>query len=135
MTESPTNQVKRILLRASELGARLFRRNIGLGWASDQVLKITVSGTVHVRPGDVLLRQARPLHAGVKGQYDAYGWRTVTITPDMVGQVIAQHVEIEAKSGEGSESPEQRAWGNAVRAAGGIAGVARTMDDVDALLR
>lgn len=132
---NPTNQVKTMLLRASELGARLFRRNVGMGWASDRVVKFSGPETVRVGPGDVLLRQARPLHAGVKGQYDMSGWRTITITPDMVGCLIAQHVEIEAKSGEGRESPEQHSWGNAVRAAGGIAGVARTVDDIDRILR
>jgi hypothetical protein len=120
-------------LRASQLGARLFRRNIGQGWIG-QATKYTRSEMVPVNPGDVLIRQARPFHSGVPGQYDTEGWRTITITADMVGQRIAQHVEIEAKQGTGRESTEQRAWGEAVRAAGGVAGVARTVEDVDRLL-
>lgn len=131
---TPTNQVKAMLVRASQLGARLFRRNVGMGWASDDFVKVTISGRIWVNPGDVLVRQARPLHAGIKGQYDMTGWRSVTITADMVGQTIAQHVEIEAKSGEARETKEQRTWGEAVRAAGGRAGVARTVGDIDRLL-
>lgn len=133
MTEDelgPTNFTKLIRTRASELGARLFRRNVGQGWIGNAIV-FKKSETVTVKAGDVLIREARPFHNGTRGQYDTHGWRTVTITADMVGQKIAQVVEIEAKLGSGRESPEQVSWGEAVRAAGGVAGVARSLEDVD----
>lgn len=133
MALTPTNQVKEILLAAPRFAARLFRRNVGMGWIGTS-LQVKVAGKIHVEPGDVVVRQARPLHTGHKGQYDIYGWQEVTITPEMVGTKVAIHVEIEAKQGSGRESPEQLSWGEAVRHAGGKAGVARTADDVARIL-
>lgn len=135
MTEqqSPTNQVKYYMVAASRLGARLFRRNVGMGWIGN-AKKFNAPETVRVQAGDVLIRQARPFHNGEVGQYDMWGWRTVTITPEMVGTQIAQHVEIEAKQGTGRESSEQIAWGICVNRAGGRAGVARSLADVARIL-
>lgn len=130
---NPTNQVKEILLAAPRYAARLFRRNVGMAWVGD-ALRISAGGMIRVEAGDVVIRQARPFNAGVKGQYDTYGWQEVTITADMVGQKFARYVEIEAKQGSGRESPEQIAWGNAVRHAGGKAGVARTIEDMGRIL-
>src|SRR5688500_4786527 len=87
---NPTEWVKQILLESSRLGARLFRRNVGMGWIGNLVDKRTeADGST-----TVTIRNARPLHTGIKGQYDCEGWISVTITPDMVGQVFARHVEI-----------------------------------------
>lgn len=132
--DNPTNQVKMILLEASRLGAWLFRRNVGMGWIGTKSTKFTRRETVDVNPGDVLIRNARPFHNGEKGQSDTYGFKPVMITPDMVGRTIAVHVEIEAKQGEGRESAEQRSWRECVSRAGGIAGVARDLEDVRRLL-
>lgn len=131
--QTPTNQVKEYLLAASRLGARLYRRNVGMGWIGD-AKRFTQPQVVSVKPGDVLIRQARPFHNGEAGQYDTWGFVVVTITPEMVGQKIAQHVEAEAKQGSGRESPEQIAWGEFVRASGGRAAVIRSLEDLARLL-
>jgi hypothetical protein len=60
---------------------------------------------------------------------DLIGWTTRTITPDMVGQQVAVFTSIEVKSASGRLRPEQRQWLEAVQAAGGIAGVARSVED------
>lgn len=133
MKENPNNLVTEILIEASRLGARLWRRNVGFGWIGN-AKRYTTAQTVSVRPGDVLIRQARPFHNGEVGQSDTYGWRPVVITADMVGSVIAQHVEIEAKTGTGRESQEQRWWGEAVTKSGGLYGVARGIEDVKRIL-
>lgn len=130
---NPNNLVTEILIEASRLGARLWRRNIGMAWAGD-AKRFSAAGTVSVRAGDVLIRQARPFHNGEVGQSDTYGWRPLVITADMVGTTIAQHVEIEAKTGTGRESQEQRWWGEAVTKSGGLYGVAREKEDVGRLL-
>lgn len=132
--ENPNNLVTEILLEASKLGARLWRRNIGMGWIG-QAKRFSAAQTISVRAGDVLIRQARPFHNGETGQSDAYGWRPVLITADMVGQTIAQHVEVECKTGTGRETPEQRYWGEAVTKAGGLYGVAREKEDLGGILR
>lgn len=64
-----------------------------------------------------------------RGSADLIGWRTVTITPDMVGQRIAVFTSIEVKTPTGRLAPTQQAWLGAVRGAGGIAGVARSVGD------
>jgi dihydroxyacid dehydratase/phosphogluconate dehydratase len=58
----------------------------------------------------------------------------VTITPEMVGQQVAVFASIEVKTPTGRIRPEQQAWLETVQAAGGIAGVARSVEDAKALL-
>ena len=69
-----------------------------------------------------------------KGSADLIGWRTVTVTPEMVGQRIAVFTSIEIKLPNGRVRPEQHAWLGAVRGAGGIAGVARSVADAVTIL-
>jgi hypothetical protein len=75
-------------------------------------------------------QHGRPVQFGLcKGSADLIGWRTVTVTPDMLGQRIAVFLSIEVKTPTGRLRPEQRQWLDAVQAAGGIAGVARSVED------
>lgn len=64
-----------------------------------------------------------------RGSADLIGWRTVTVTPDMVGQRLAVFTSIEVKTPTGRVRPDQQAWLGVVRGAGGIAGVARSVTD------
>ena len=64
-----------------------------------------------------------------RGSADLIGWRTVMITPDMVGQQLAVFTSIEVKTPTGRVSPQQQAWLGVVQGAGGIAGVARSVED------
>ena len=64
-----------------------------------------------------------------RGSADLIGWRTVTVTPDMVGTRLAVFCSIEVKTATGKLRPEQQAWLGVVRGAGGIAGVARSVTD------
>ena len=80
-------------------------------------------------------QHGRPVSFGLcKGSADLIGWRTVTVTPDMVGQQVAVFASIEVKSATGRIRPEQQQWLDVVQAAGGIAGVARSVDDAEQLL-
>ena len=80
--------------------------------------------------GTLLDRNGRPVQFGLaKGSADLIGWTTRTITPDMVGQQVAVFTSIEVKSATGRLRPDQRQWMEAVQAAGGIAGVARSVED------
>ncbi len=79
-------------------------------------------------------QHGRPVQFGLcKGSADLIGWRTVTVTPEMVGQRIAVFTSIEVKTPTGRLSPEQQQWLDAVQAAGGIAGVARSVEDAQRL--
>jgi hypothetical protein len=52
----------------------------------------------------------------------------------MVGRHIAQFMSIEVKTPKGVVRPEQLVWAENVRKAGGIAVIARSVDDVKFLL-
>jgi len=80
-------------------------------------------------------RTGRPVSFGLtKGSADLIGWRTVTVTPEMVGQRVAVFTSVEVKTATGRLRPEQEHWLGAVQAAGGIAGVARSIDDARQIL-
>ena len=75
-------------------------------------------------------RTGRPVQFGLaRGSADLIGWRTITITPTMVGQRVAVFTSIEVKTPAGRIRPDQSAWMGAVQAAGGIAGIARSVLD------
>jgi hypothetical protein len=68
------------------------------------------------------------------GGSDAIGFRSVTITQDMVGQTVALFAAIEVKAESGRVRPEQRAFIDMVTAFGGIAGVARSAEQARVIL-
>lgn len=111
---------------------RLFRNNVGTGWAG-QAMRITAANRFTIgqtlQPGDVVIRQGRPLHAGLcVGSSDLVGWRTTE-------SGIAQFVAVEVKSQRGRPSPEQERFLDAARSAGACAGIARSVGEADQLLR
>jgi hypothetical protein len=80
-------------------------------------------------------RTGRPVQFGLaRGSADLIGWRTITITPEMVGQRVAVFTSIEVKTTTGHLTPAQQAWLGTVRTAGGIAGVARSVRDAEEIL-
>jgi hypothetical protein len=80
-------------------------------------------------------RTKRPVQFGLcKGSADLIGWKQVTITPDMVGQKMAVFASIEVKTSTGRLTPEQSNWLSVVQAAGGVAGVARSVEDAQQIL-
>jgi hypothetical protein len=80
-------------------------------------------------------RTGRPVQFGLaRGSADLIGWRTITITPEMVGQRVAIFTSIEVKTTTGHLTPAQQAWMGTVRTAGGIAGVARSVRDAEEIL-
>jgi len=122
--------MRRIQVLASKKGARLFRNNVALGWVG-RPEKITTKKTVTVYPGDVVVRVARPLHAGLcKGSSDLIGWRPIIITPEMIGRTIAQFTACETKYMDGVVSLEQSAFIKVVNDAGGCAFAPRSEDDI-----
>lgn len=136
MLESPT-QRSIWLASAALAGVILFRVNTGQAWVSG-------GGPAKRLPdGNVLLRGGRPVSLGfglingapVAGAGDICGWRTVTITPEMVGCRIAVFASIEAKRGDGKgrTSVDQLRWRDTIIAAGGIAGVAASPEEAIAI--
>lgn len=124
MTPESTLQ-RRIQIALSQAGARALRNNVGIGWAGE-AQKFTSETIVNVRPGDVVIRNARPLHSGLAvGSSDLIGWAPVTVDESMVGKTLAVFLAVEVKAPRGRVSKEQENFLTAVRAAGGIGIVAR----------
>lgn len=115
---APTRQSERdiqaqILLHIARGDVRLFRNNVGV---------LQDRNGQYVRYGLC------------EGSSDLVGWRSVTITPDMVGQRIAVFCAVEVKSATGRVGNDQQAFINAVIDAGGYAGVARSIEDAGRVL-
>ena len=123
MTET---ELQALILRAagSKRHVRLFRNQVGEGYV----------GKALRDPEGVFLSDARHVRMGLfPGSGDLIGWRTVTITPDMVGRCIAQFLSIEVKTPTGKLRPDQRNWADQISAAGGLAIIARSTSDTDNL--
>lgn len=79
-------------------------------------------------------QQGRMVTFGLcKGSSDLIGWRSLVVLPDMVGQQLAVFVAIEVKD-KGRPTPEQLAFIEVVRKAGGLAGVARSIEEAQAIV-
>lgn len=63
------------------------------------------------------------------GSADLIGWRTVRITPDMVGKSLAVFASVEVKTPTGKVRPDQENWQQQVTDAGGLAVVARSPEE------
>ena len=119
-----SNLLKRILLSCPAT-RRLFRINAGTAWTGRHVEHINTPEHVHVFPGDIVIRQARPFHGAIAGWPDLAGWETVEITPDMVGKKLARFVALEAKTKGVRVTDAQQNFLDQVAAAGGVAEVIR----------
>lgn len=121
---------QRILIACGSGTTRLWRNNVGTGWAGPAT-KITAGNiravAAALRPGDVVVRQGRPLHAGLcVGSSDLIGYRRIN--------GVAQFVALEVKSERGRPTTEQTRFLDHIQAAGGVSGIVRSIDAAQALL-
>lgn len=114
MAGAETKIVHACMVALSQAGARVFRNVRGMFYTL----------------------QGQPIRAGLQpnGASDIIGWYSITVTPDMVGCKVAVFTAIEVKTQRGRVRPEQQNYIDAVRCAGGIAGVARSAEDAVLLL-
>ena len=107
------NRLRAIMIGLSSPGVRLFRNNCGaLKDADGRLIRYGV---------------ANP------GGSDLIGWKSVTVTPEMVGQKLAVFLAIEVKGERTRVTDQQRNFIERVRLDGGLAGVARSVDDALAI--
>lgn len=128
-----TSILKRILLRCSRGMSRLFRTNSALAWVG-QATVYQKHQTVHVGPGDVVIRKARRLRVGHPGWSDLTGWRTITIKPEHVGFSVAQFAVLEVKTERNDATEDQLTFGTMVTNAGGLFAVVRSADEAEKIL-
>ena len=106
-----------LILHASQCGSVIFKNNVGM--YKDQ-------------RGNVIR------YGLCKGSSDLIGWTPITITPDMVGSKIAVFTAVEVKKnkfGKYRATKEQKHFISAVKANGGMAGVADCNADLERILR
>ena len=84
--------------------------------------------------GIVVLRNASAVRTGCPGMSDLLGWKSITISPEMVGMKIAILTAVETKSQKGRPSDQQRQFIHVVSNAGGIAGIARSVEEAKLIL-
>ena len=119
MSES-TIQSRILRALGSLANVRVFRNQVGVGWV----------GKAHRDGENVFIVKARRVSMGLHvGSSDVIGWKSLVITPDMVGSRIAQFVSVEVKTDTGRTTPEQQNWIQQVNRAGGIAIVARSPEE------
>jgi hypothetical protein len=83
---------------------------------------------------DPLTRRYVQFGVGNPGGSDLIGYRKVAITPEMVGTEIAVFAAVEVKAAKGKVTEQQKAFIEHIRNAGGIAGVARSVDEAKSIL-
>jgi hypothetical protein len=116
-----------------------------LGWGAVTEQHVQQSIRLALSRGDTRLwrnntgtlydRQGRPVTFGLcKGSADLIGLRSITIGPEHLGQRLAVFAAVEVKSATGRLTPEQAAFLEQVQAMGGLAGVARSVEDAAAIL-
>jgi len=85
--------------------------------------------------GALVDQQGRFMRFGLcKGSSDLIGLRSLEITPELVGQRLAQFVALEVKTAQGVLSQEQRAFLRLVKDLGGVAAVCRSVVEAEQML-
>lgn len=132
MNQSETNLTRRIMLAIGKVkNIRLFRNNTGQAWQGTSKKFVTEKGRRYL-----ILYDPRPVDAGLcEGSSDLIGWKTVTITPEMIGTEVAVFTAIEVKKEIKSVvSESQLNFLTVIRKMGGVAGLARSADEAERLL-
>ena len=106
--------LEEIMLSFSRLGARLFRNNVGM--LED--------------------KRGQKIRYGLcTGSSDLIGWKSMIVTPEMVGQKVAIFLAVEVKAGRTATTEAQIAFVEAVAGAGGIAMVVHDAETAESLLK
>jgi hypothetical protein len=89
-----------------------------------------VSGNYYLTNGDVVVSNARFFEAGLcVGSCDLIGWKSIIITPEMVGRTVAIFAGLEVKEGAGRASVEQKQFVAVLRQSGGIGGIVYSVEE------
>lgn len=121
MTPASERRVQNEIRNALAFGGLFFRANVGRAWVGD---------AERLDAATVLIRNARPFDTGLpNGFSDLFGIAPVVIDERHIGQTFGRFVAIEVKSAGGRVGDHQRRFLEAVTREGGLAGVARSVED------
>lgn len=124
-----SNVKSSVMIALSRLGMRVFNNPVGLFWAGAMDYVDRDTGSTVLKLG------ARRVSCGLfEGSSDLIGWRTIKITPEMVGKNIAVFCAVETKGKRGRASSEQLNFIAQVKKAGGIAGLAFSAEQAEELV-
>ena len=94
----------------------------------------TGSKVIH-ESGQVIIKNPRTFNTGLpKGFPDLFGIKPITITPDMVGKTIGLFCAVEVKHKTKATEAQQN-FIEFIKSAGGLAGVAKSLEDAERILR
>ncbi len=101
---------------------RLLRINAGISWSGR---------IIHQTPTSITLSPYGAVKLADSGVSDLVGWSPVELASGAIG---ALYTAVECKSERGRVRPAQQAFIDLVLAAGGRAGVARSVDEARAII-
>jgi hypothetical protein len=114
------------ILSLSRGPTRLFRQQSTLAWAG-RILSRTHDTITLYRPSAIKF--------GAPGMADVGGFTAVLITPEMLDTTVAIAVQIEAKGPKTRIEQEQRDYLAMCVRLGGRAGIARSVEEAQAIIR
>lgn len=128
---------QRAILAMAGKNTRMYRNNVGTGWTG-KTERVTDCNrgviAASLRPGDIVIHGSRPLHAGLCiGSSDSIGMSARLILPEHVGRRVAVFCAVEFKAAT-RPTPNQVNFIHVVRSLGGLAGVARSVEEAKAII-
>ena len=125
----------RIMIDVSAAGARVWSNNVALAVVG-KVEWVRTIKRVAVGPGDAIVRNARPLHAGLcEGSSDVIGVTPVTIRPEHVGLTLGVFTALEVKSEIGRATDGQANFVRVVNKLGGLGGIVKSSVEALAVIK
>ncbi|MCC5466122.1 VRR-NUC domain-containing protein [Pelosinus baikalensis] len=116
----------RIAISENSLGV-CFRANVGVAWVGNKIIK--------QKDGSILIKEPRPFKTGLpEGFSDLLIIQSLVVTPEMVGQQVAQASFLEIKKLTGKPSSAQLNFIEQMQRLGAKAGVARSVEDALSIL-
>ena len=113
--------MKLVQIKAREQGFTLFRNHVGFGWSANKHVRINKEMFIKVCPGDVVLRDARPMCSGLcEGSSDLIGWQN--------GSGLFTAFEVKTRKGILTEKQDN--FISAVNKSGGIARCIREFSEI-----